>query len=174
VAVVAGCCFFSFFLCCRCVLELHAIAIKKVEGGGRFAVAMTALENERFLRGIQNSDYFEQYYMMLGRVNAETSNCSRASDRDCIHESIRRSVGFAKLNRMVFGVLEGWMEEQLREQVTASTANGQDHDAMVWNSVSALFFRLQGRHNEEVVLLEAELKIRQRMLAEDNPLVCAM
>jgi hypothetical protein len=88
------------------VLELHAIASKKEEGEGRFAVAMTAQEKERFLKSIK-ADYGE-YYGMLGRVNAETSDCSRASDRESIHEGIRRSVGFAKLSRMVFGVMEGW------------------------------------------------------------------
>ena len=78
-------------VCRRCVLELHAIARKKEEGGGRFAVAMTAQENERFLRGIREN--YGEYYGMLGRVNAETSDCSRASDRESIHEGIRRSVG---------------------------------------------------------------------------------
>ena len=43
---------------CRCVLELHAIAARKEEGGGEFAVAMTAEERLRFLRGIK-SDYKE-------------------------------------------------------------------------------------------------------------------
>jgi hypothetical protein len=33
----------------RCVLELHATAVKKTEQGGDFAVAMTALEKQRFL-----------------------------------------------------------------------------------------------------------------------------
>ena len=49
------------------------------------------------------------YYDTLGRVNAETSDCSRALDRESIHEGIRRSVGFAKLSRAVFGVMEEWM-----------------------------------------------------------------
>ena len=53
-------------LCCRCVLELHAIASKKEEGRGRFAVAMTAQENERFLKGIEKDH--DEYYGMLGRV----------------------------------------------------------------------------------------------------------
>jgi hypothetical protein len=38
--------------CCRCVLELHAIASKKEEGSGVFEVAMTAKENRRFLKSI--------------------------------------------------------------------------------------------------------------------------
>ena len=92
---------------CRCVLELHAIAAKKEEGGGECAVAMTAEERLRFLRGIK-TDYNE-YYTMLGTVNAETSECSRPADRASIHDSIRSSVGFGKLSRMVFGCLRsGW------------------------------------------------------------------
>ena len=154
-------------LCCRCVLELHAIASKKEEGGGRFAVAMTAQENERFLRGIQNDH--NEYYDMLGRVNAETSECSRASDRESIHEGIRRSVGFAKLSRMVFGVMEGWMEERLRGQAAAYAAAGDEQGAMVWNTVLASILSDQGRHDEAVVLQEAVLTFRRRVLPEDHP-----
>ena len=152
---------------CRCVLELHAIASKKEEGGGRFAVAMTAQENERFLRSIRKDR--DVYYDMLGRVNAETSECSRASDRDSIHEGIRRSVGFGKLSRTVFGVMEGWMEERLRGQAAASAAAGDESEAMVWKGRLAAVFGKQGRHDEAVVLQEAVLKFRRRVLPENHP-----
>ena len=148
-------------LCCRCVLELHAIASKKEEGGGRFAVAMTAQENERFLIGIRKD--YGGYYGMLGRVNAETSECSRASDRESIHEGIRRSVGFAKLSRMVFGVMEGWMEERLRVQATASAAVGDERGEMAWSAVLAAIFVKQGRLDEAVVLFQ------RRVLPENHP-----
>ena len=154
-------------LCCRCVLELHAIASKKEEGGGRFAVAMTAQENERFFRGIRK-DHGE-YYGMLGRVNAETSECSRASDRESIHEGIRRSVGFAKLSRMVFGVMEGWMEERLRGQAAASAAAGDESEAMDWKEVLAAMLLKQGRSGEAVVLFEACLTHQRRVLPENHP-----
>ena len=154
-------------LCCRCVLELHAIASKKEEGGGRFSVAMTAQENERFLRSIGN-DHGE-YYGMLGRVNAETSDCSRASDRESIHEGIRRSVGFAKLSRMVFGVMEGWMEERLRGQAAASAAAGDESEAMIWKGRLAAVLGKQGRHDEAVVLQEAVLKFQRRALPDNHP-----
>jgi hypothetical protein len=149
------------------VLELHAIASKKEEGGGRFAVTMTAQENERFLRSIRND--YGKYYGMLGRVNAETSDCSRASDRESIHEGIRRSVGFAKLSRMVFGVMEGWMEERLRGQAAASVAAGDERNAMGWYVVLAAIFAQQGRHDKAVVLLEADLKFQRRVLPENHP-----
>ena len=154
-------------VCCRCVLELHAIASKKEEGGGRFAVAMTAQENQRFLTGIRHDH--KQYYSMLGRVNAEASECSRAEDRESIHEGIRRSVGFGKLSRMVFGVMEGWMEERLRGQAAASAAAGDEEGAMVWNATLAIILSYQGRHDEAVVIYEADLKYRRRVLPENHP-----
>jgi hypothetical protein len=149
------------------VLELHAIASKKAEGGGRFAVAMTAQENQRFMTGIQND--YKQYYNMLGRVNAEASDCSRAADRESIHEGIRRSVGFGKLSRMVFGVMEGWMEEQLRGQAVASAAAGEKELAMGLNVALANILLDQGRHDEAVVIYEADFKYRRRVLPENHP-----
>ena len=80
----------------RCVLELHAIAVKKAEGGGEFAVAMTALEKRRFLDGIREDP--GAYYNMLGRVDVARSDCSRAADRESIHAGIRDSVGVLALN----------------------------------------------------------------------------
>jgi hypothetical protein len=149
------------------VLELHAIASKKEEGGGRFAVAMTAQENRRFMTGIRRD--YKQYYSMLGRVNAEASECSRAADRESIHEGIRRSVGFVKLSRMVFGVMEGWMEEQLRGQAAASAAVGDEEKAMYWKATLANILSEQGRHDEAAVIYEADLKYRRRVLPENHP-----
>ena len=132
---------------------------------------MTAQENQRFMTGIRRDH--KQYYSMLGRVNAEASECSRASDRESIHEGIRRSVGFAKLSRMVFGVMEGWMEERLRGQAAASAAAGDESNAMDWNAVLAAMLSKQGRNGEAVVMFEAVLKFKRRVLPENHPYIGA-
>ncbi len=116
-------------MACRCVLELHAIAAKKEEGGGEFAVVMTTAERRRFLQGIKAN--FKEYYTMLGTVNAETSECSRPDDRANIHGSIRSSVGFGTLSRMVFAVLEMWMEGQLQAQVASPEEAGEKQEAIM-------------------------------------------
>ena len=152
---------------CRCVLELHAIAAKKAEGGGEFAVAMTAEERLRFLRGIKSDP--KQYYDMLGTVNAERSDCSRPADRISIHGAIRDSVGFGRLGRMVFGVLEGWMEEQLRVQVASCEGPGEKAEAMEWTSTLARVLADQGRHNEALAMRERLLEFDRRVLPEDHP-----
>ena len=149
------------------MLELHAIAAKKEEGGGDFAVAMTAEERLRFLRGIDTD--FKEYYTMLGTVNAETSECSRPDDRLSIHDGIRSSVGFGKLSRMVFGVLEAWMEGQLRAQVASREAAGEDAEVMEWNQTLALVLSQQGRHADALAMGERVLEFRRRVLPADHP-----
>ena len=151
---------------CRCVLELHAIAAKKEEGGGEFAVAMTAEERLRFLRGIKAD--FNEYYTMLGTVNAETSECSRPADRLSIHDGIRSSVGFGKLSRMVFVVLEEWMEEQLRAQVASCEEAGDDVEAMEWNHTLALVLSEQGRHADALSTIERVLEFSRRVLPANH------
>ena len=152
---------------CRCVLELHAIAARKEDGGGEFAVAMTAEERMRFLRGI-NAD-FKEYYKMLGTVNAETSDCSRPADRARIHDGIRSSVGFEKLSRMVFGVLEEWMEGQLRGKAASCEEVSEVAEAMKWNQTLALVLLQQGRHADALAMFERVLELRRRVLPADHP-----
>ncbi len=149
------------------MLELHAIAAKKDEGGGEFAVAMTDEERLRFLRGIKSD--VKEYYTMLGTVNAETSECSRPADRTSIHDGIRSSVGFGKLSRMVFGVLEVWMEGQLRAQVASCEEAGEDVEAMEWNLALAMVFTEQGRHADALEMKERVLEVRRRVLPANHP-----
>jgi hypothetical protein len=150
----------------RCVLELHAIAAKKEEGGGEFAVSMTAEERLRFLWGIKTD--VKEYYKMLGTVNAETSECSRPADRASIHDSIRSSVGFGKLSRMVFGVLEEWMEGQLRGKAASCEEAGEYEEAMKWKQTIALVFLEQGRHADALAMMEQVLEFRRRVLPADH------
>ncbi len=149
------------------MLELQAIAAKKAEGDGNFAVALTMREQKRFLRSI--SDDPGEYYEMLGTVDAEKSECSRAADRECIHADIRESVGFGKLNRMLFGVMEGWMEEQLRMQSAARLKDGFLFEAMELNMTLARVLELQGRSQEASVLLKEVLEICRRVCRGDFP-----
>jgi len=151
----------------RCVLELHAIAATKEESRGEFAVGMTAGERQRFLRGIKADP--REYYNMLGTVNAERSECSRPDDRVSIHDGIRGSVGFVRLSRMVFGVLEEWMEGQLRAQVAFCEEACQEQEAMDWNETLASVLSDQGRHSDAVKMKQRVLEFNRRVLPADHP-----
>jgi hypothetical protein len=142
------------------VLELHAIANKKAEGGGEFAVAMTASEKQRFLADLAGGKFqraertvgSSQYIQMLGRVDSERSQCSRPKDLETIFEGIRSSVGFEKLNRMVFGVMEEWMVGQLRAEIIASRDRGDDFRAISLNEGLSMLLSDLGRDKDALEL----------------------
>jgi hypothetical protein len=101
---------------------------------------MTALEKQRFLDGISGDP--DAYYNMLRRVNVARSECSRAEDRESIHAGIRDSVGFGDLGRMVFGVMEEWMVQELRAQVAAKQGDGDERRQMRWSGVLGSILRV--------------------------------
>jgi hypothetical protein len=165
---------FGFF---RCVLELHAIAGSDSSGGGRFEVAMTEKERGRFLIGVRTTT--NKYYNMLGRVDAECCDCSRALDRESIREAIRSTVGFEKLNRMVIEVLERWMDKELRQQLEAaiavSNSDGQMHalkDVSELQHTLGSILHMKGRYNESIELMEASLKLQQTICGKDDLYTC--
>ena len=148
---------------CRVVLELYAIA----QCSGNFAVAMTAREKLRFLHDIRIDH--GMYHNMIGTVNAETSDCSRREDRDCIHEGIRSSVGFSSLNRMVFGAIEEWMREALHAQVAIAMEAGDELEAASWNHVLANILHDQGRLDDAMDLKKRVLNAYRNLLTQNDP-----
>jgi hypothetical protein len=150
----------------RCVLELGAIAMKKEQG--QFAVAMTTEERLHFLQSIINRG---EYNKMLGTVNAETSDCTRPEDRKTIHDAIREKIGFGKLNRMVLGVLEVWIEEQLQSQVVCCEKAGQSAEAIKWKAVVADLLSDQGRYNGALEIKKQVLELCYASLPANDPAI---
>lgn len=87
---------------CWCVLELGHCAYK----GCKFDVAFTADERLRFLTAIHNDSAC--LFDVFANVNSLKSSCSRDEDRLEILNGIEGSIGFTKLDRMVFDVLHRW------------------------------------------------------------------
>ena len=81
----------------RCILELHAISAKISDSGGRFEITMPAHSRQSLLQ--ETSVDQSKYFSLLSNISAESSVCSRDSDRDSIHKSITDSIGFDALNR---------------------------------------------------------------------------
>ena len=121
----------------------------------------------RFVTGM-SGDVEGAYLDMLGRVDSETSECSRPSDQQSIHAAIRDTVGFAKLNRMLFDVMEGWVEGQLQERVDVHMAGGNVLEAMDCNRSLASFLKQQGKYDAAVVLEKQILEVYQLYLNSDD------
>ena len=79
-----------------------------------------------------------------------------------------RRVGFAKLNRLVFFVLEGWME-MLRMPVSLSAAAGDDTGAVERNATLAIILFKQGRHGEAAAIQDKIMAAGQIVWCANDP-----
>jgi hypothetical protein len=70
---------------------------------------------------------------------------------------------------MVFGVLEEWMEGQLRAQAASCEQAGDEAEGMEWTRILAGVLLDQGRPNEALSMLERVLEFRRRVLPENHP-----
>jgi hypothetical protein len=144
-----------------CLLELHAIAAKKAEGGGEFDVAMTATERLRFARCCKAD--LEEYRKMLSTVNVEAGvffNCFAPSIRDDFkqHYKMFSAVGalaahtassehpaagddarggfnFGQPSEMVADLFKEWLEGALRKRISTLQDAGEHCEAMQWNNM---------------------------------------
>jgi hypothetical protein len=101
-------------------------------------------------------------------VNLETSTCSRAADRESIHQSIRDTVGFAKLTRMVFDVLDDWIVGRLRFHInTVAQEMEVDGNDMLWchfSNTLSIVLSQQGRHADSCLVSEGIVQHLKRKL----------
>jgi hypothetical protein len=141
------------------VLELHAIASKKTDDDGEFAVAMTAREKHRFLAElIKSSSSFSLHVNTLWvDINTEMSDCSRPADCKSIHDGIRQGCGFVRLNSDVVSVMEDWYLRQLQLHQTTAFAAKDAKYFFTWGTVAASSLILLGKKEDAMAMLETLL-----------------
>ncbi len=155
---------------CRCLLELHAIAAKKAEGGGEFEVAMTAAERLRFVQCCKAD--MEEYYTMLSTVNVEDGvffNFSKPGIREDFKQHYKTfgtvfasathratlddpatgddthgSFHFGPPSEMVADLFKEWSEGEIRKRISTLQEAGEHSEAMQWNEM--LMCVLSERH----------------------------
>ncbi|RHY13711.1 hypothetical protein DYB25_003616 [Aphanomyces astaci] len=98
-----------------CVYEVYLSVVLKA----RFEVAMGKAQHAVFLADMQN---FESVLGMLAKVNAKNSTTTVATDRTCLFELIEKDqVGFAGVDRVVFGAIQKWIVQALDNQLAMAT-----------------------------------------------------
>jgi tetratricopeptide (TPR) repeat protein len=87
-----------------CVFEVYCTA----DSGGKFEIAMNKSDETKFLDDIREHGQ-DRIDGMLATIRAEKSKCSVESDRESIFAVIRATVGFSKLDSMVFECYREWV-----------------------------------------------------------------
>jgi len=157
-----------------CVLELHAVACEVIAEKGCFELAFTPAEHAAFVSMLKSHEFVEKqcdsYYNMLGRIRSQAAECSRIEDRKAIHKDIEDTIGFAKLDRVIFSVLERWMERQIQHEHEASVRGGKMDDAERMRLARANLLAEQGDFSEAISLGEEKLVLLNRSFPPTNAL----
>ncbi|KAH9142805.1 hypothetical protein AeRB84_013144 [Aphanomyces euteiches] len=98
-----------------CVFEVYA----SIMANARFEVALGKMQKEEFLKEIVQQD--NAFFRMLARIKSETSETKVEADREFIEAKIRADIGFSRLDRMVFEVMESWIFRTLETQSNLPT-----------------------------------------------------
>ncbi|CAK4713436.1 unnamed protein product [Aphanomyces euteiches] len=142
-----------------CVFEVYASVVENA----RFEIAMGRSQKASFLQDIQDDGAF---YKMLSTIQSEKSETTIPSDRDNIFQLIRDEVGFVKLDRMVFEVLEKWMLPTVSQQ---SEEAFDEISRAAWLLVKGGLLRGKGHYGDAVDIFYAVRIIYLRELGIDSP-----
>ena len=75
---------------------------------------------------------------------------------------------------MVFGVMEGWLEEQLRKHAAVSAAGGNVYDSLALRSALASVLLLKGQHSDAAAMYQEIFDSAQISLPENHPEIGAL
>ncbi|KDO29740.1 hypothetical protein SPRG_19688 [Saprolegnia parasitica CBS 223.65] len=154
-----------------CVFEVYvAISV-----GASFDVALAPAQADSFFLDMTN-DKIDALYEMLGSINSENARATVGTDKTNIDAVIAAEIGFAALDRMVFDVLDNWMQSALRERIHKSQGS---LDAAKYNAALAGLLCYQCHFDQAVAPCEAALQLNDdamcfRMQANTPTSSCEM
>jgi tetratricopeptide (TPR) repeat protein len=144
-----------------CILEVFCTAV----AGNKFEIAMGESDRRQFLEDVRN-DTDHSINQIFGTIQAEKSQCSVEDDRERIFSVIRETVGFAKINSMVF--------EQYRDWVIAVAMDAwkncvEDLEQLHLLKVVGVLYLGQGKSREAAPFLFECFDKRLSILGENHP-----
>lgn len=114
-----------------CLFELYCT----VEGNCTFEVAMSKAEMQSFADGILQNAH-ESVAAMLSNIDCKRSQASKLSDRDLIFLTVQSSVGFDKINSMVFDRLRTWMIAMTEQFIEQSKSASDEIKSLLYQKSS--------------------------------------
>ncbi|CAB9507603.1 Kinesin light chain [Seminavis robusta] len=135
-----------------CIWEVYSTAAQ----GCTFEIAMSEQDRLQFVNDVAN-DTEGAMKKMLATVRAEKSQCYKTEDREKIFQVIEKTIGFAKINAMVFEQYRSWAIRVSTETMLQSIAT------------LGLMYQGQGKYDDaEECLKECATKAVQK-LGKNHP-----
>ena len=149
-----------------CIFEAYCTAVTD----SKFEIAMGEKEQDGFL-----SELFKEgnaaVDRMLGTIRAEKAESFKKADKDMIFAVISRTVGFLRINSMLFEQYRDWVIEIARNDFQKKKMKNGKSDPLTLTSqtILARLYALQGKHAEAQVLDEECFELRKSTLGKNHP-----
>ncbi len=152
-----------------CIWELYCtIEGKRSDLKCRFDVAMSPASIEQFVADV-DADPANVTNKMLATIDTARSECSKAEDRERIHDAIRRTVGFNELNREIFEIMRGWVISKYEARYKALQGVCEPQTRIIcMNNLASLFYN-QGEFGKSLPLFEECLTMTKAVLGDNHP-----
>jgi len=149
-----------------CIFQAYCTAAT----GSKFEIALSATEQKQFFQDIK-SDPERSINAMLAEVNAEKSECGKPEDRTKIFRAIESSVGFVKINAMLFEQYHVWFLEMGNQNLEKQKeVFGPFHpNTLTSMNNLAVLYESQGKYDDAEPLFMECLEKTKRALGPDHP-----
>ena len=110
-----------------CVFEAYCSAVTNA----KFEIALSENDEKQFLKDVVARDTQNQINDMLLQIRSENSLCFSETDKERIFDVIRKEVGFAKLDSMVFECYRSWVIDITSSELQKCTQEHRNHDRVL-------------------------------------------
>lgn len=135
-----------------------------IESNCRFEVAMSASEQSCFISSIAKS--IEPINATIALIDAEKSESFNPEDRIKIFDAVSRTIGFAKVNTLIFEKLRDWVVDVLKSALTNCNDSLQSLDLK--QSLGDALMN-QGKYDEALPLFTHCFDERKKAEGIDTP-----
>ena len=151
-----------------CIFELYCT----IKTNSKFQVAMCDDHLKKFFKDLE-LEVRHTINEMLATIDARNSQCFKPEDKERIFAAIEGTIGFSKINAMIFDRLRDWVVEIV--QVELESRRGQydqrqlpEEDVMVYVHILAQLYEIQGKYASAEPLYVECLRKRKSILGVDH------
>ncbi|KAI8620354.1 hypothetical protein BC830DRAFT_1164628 [Chytriomyces sp. MP71] len=143
-----------------CIFEIYACVATR----SLFHVAMTPKQRDKFMTTLRNEP--DRFHGILANTSCERSEAFKPSDKESIFSVIRATIGFTKLDQMVFSTFANWTEEQMKQRIADTARN--EIESTDWQCALAGFYKLQGKLYQAEVIYRRCLEMHTYIFGEKH------
>ena len=139
--------------------------VSTVDTRSEFHVLMSPENHKSFATALVND--FDSIVFKTCNVNLRSAQAFNSSDRDNIFKVVEATAGFEEVNKVVIGIMRGWMVESGKGALLGLPE--EERAVSLLQNNLALLLQDQGKLSEAETLYREALEVKRRTLGATHP-----